>query len=39
MFWLTDEELERIITYVPKNANNNWIRTQFLIRSLYWLPS
>lgn len=29
--WLTDEELERIITYVPKNANEQLVRTQFLI--------
>ena len=28
---LTDEELERIITYVPKNANEQLVRTQFLI--------
>ena len=27
--WLTDEELERIITYVPKNANEQLVRTQF----------
>ena len=29
--WLTDEELEQIITYVPKNANEQLVRTQFLI--------
>lgn len=37
--WLTDEELERIITYVPKNANEQLVRTQFFNRSLYRLPS
>ena len=36
--WLTDEELERIITYVPKNANEQLVRTIFN-RSLYRLPS
>ena len=29
--WLTDEELERIITYAPKNTNEQLVRTQFLI--------
>lgn len=27
--WLTDEELERIITYAPKNTNEQLVRTQF----------
>lgn len=32
--WLTDEELERIITYAPKNTNEQLVRTQFLIGAL-----
>lgn len=37
--WLTDEELERIITYAPKNTNEQLVRTQFFNRRLYRLPS
>ena len=36
--WLTDEELERIITYAPKNTNEQLVRTIFN-RRLYRLPS
>ena len=27
--WLTDEELERIITYVPRMPTNNWYAHNF----------
>ena len=29
--WLTDEELERIITYAPKNTNEQLVRTQLFV--------
>lgn len=29
--WLTDNELERIISYEPKNPNESLVRTQFLL--------
>ena len=34
--WLTDEELERIITYAPKNTNEQLVRTQFLLKGFYY---